>query len=303
VAEHGEGASVETRVVGVVGLGDMGMPVLSCYLAAGFQVLGYDIRPEACEEASRRGARISASIEELGQEADAVAVVVVDDRQVREVTTGAGGLFGAMRPGATLLLHSTTKPAVVEDLASKARDAGIEFLDCPVTGAAEAAAEAALTILVGGDDQLVARMTPVLEALGTVEHVGPVGAGQVVKIANNMLGAGNRAMIYQALEFIRPFGIPEERALELWQQGSADSWQLRHLKFRDRFLEQHVPQRGAEVFNYMTKDVFAAVVVAREHHIHLPLAAMVAEALPAMMEARYVESQRSEAPPAADGAE
>lgn len=268
--------------VGVIGIGDMGMPILGCYVRAGHDVIAFDLREEALAEAERRGARRATSVQALAVGADAVAVVLVDDQQLERVLLGDSGLIASMRPGTKIFVHSTAMPETIRKLASAAAAREVALLDCPVTGGTHLAEEGRLTVFVGGDNHTVEEATALLAALGTVEHVGPIGAGQVIKLTNNLMHFGNKAFLYQALELATAFGVEETMARRLWEQGTGDSWALRNFDHLDRLLQTHTLSGTPELFQFLSKDVWTAAVVARHADVHLPLVAALAESLPAM---------------------
>jgi 3-hydroxyisobutyrate dehydrogenase len=285
--------------VGVIGIGDMGMPILGCYVRAGHDVLAFDLREQALAEAERRGARRSSSIEALAGAVDVVAVVLVNDEQLVSVLLGEGGLIAAVKPGATILVHSTAMPETIDKLAAAAARRDIVLLDCPVTGGTQLAEKGQLTVFVGGPADGVAQAKSVLGALGTVEHVGPLGAGQVAKLTNNLMHFANKAFLYQALEFATAFGIDEQLARRLWEQGTGDSWTLRNLDHLDNLLQTHTLSGTPELFQFLSKDVWTAAVVARHADVHLPAVAWLAEMLPSLEANRLqlLKERERESPP------
>jgi 3-hydroxyisobutyrate dehydrogenase-like beta-hydroxyacid dehydrogenase len=272
----------DRTTIGVIGIGDMGMPILGSYVRAGHDVVAADLREEALVEAQTRGARRAPTVSSLAAESDAVAVVLLNDAQLEAVLLGPEGLFADMKPGAIVFIHSTALPSTVTALASAAALNELILFDCPVTGGTQAAEKGELTIFVGGDPVAFEAAKPLLNALGNPEYVGPVGAGQIVKLTNNLMHFGNKAFLYQALELAKAFGIDESRARELWTFGSGDSWSLRNLDHLDNLLQNHTLSGTPELFEFLSKDVWTAAEVARSAKVHLPLIAMLAESLPAM---------------------
>ena len=281
----------EQTTVGVVGIGDMGMPILGSYVRGGHAVWAFDLRPSALEAAEQRGAMPAESLAALASSCDVIAVVVVDDRQLCAVLENEGGIFDSARAGTTIVVHTTAMPKTVMDLAPRAAERQLDFLDCPVTGGTARAEEGDLVLLVGGSAELVERLRPVLSSLGTPEHVGDVGAGQVMKLANNLMHFGNKAFIYQALEFTAAFDISEEAVRRVCGEGSGASWALANLDHLDTLLTSHTLAGTDELFEYMSKDIWTAAVAARDLQVHLPLVAATAELLPALERARLAKIQ------------
>lgn len=279
----------ERMNVGVVGVGDMGMPILGSYVRGGHDVWAFDLRTSALDEAERRGAKRADSLAALASRADLVAVVVVDDHQLQSVLDAEDGIFANMRQGATIAVHTTSIPETVIDLARRATDLGLGFLDCPVTGGTVRAEKGDLVVLVGGPEGQVGALRSVLSSLGTVEHVGEVGAGQAMKLANNLMHFGNKAFVYQALKFTAAYGITEDAVRRVCAEGTGDSWTLRNLDHLDTLLLSHTLAGTDELFEFLSKDIWMAAIAARHRRVHLPLVAAAAEMLPALERDRQTQ--------------
>ena len=156
-------------------------------------------------------------------DADVVVVCVFTDEQVREVCL-ADGVIAAMPAGSALVLHTTGSPRTVESIAEQAAPRGVEVVDAPVSGGPHNAAAGALTLFVGGADDTVARVRPVLSCYGDpVLHVGPLGAGQKVKLVNNALFAAHIGLLADAVELGARLGVTESALLDALPHGSASS--------------------------------------------------------------------------------
>jgi 3-hydroxyisobutyrate dehydrogenase len=148
---------------------------------------------------------------------------------VENVLLGEGRALGAMRPGSTLSDMSTISPAFTRQLARRCAEKGIDVLDAPVTGGDLGAIKGSLSIMVGGEREVLERCRPVLEALGDkITHVGPSGSGQVVKLVNQIIGVGNTLAMAEGLLFARRAGVDPETALRAIEDGAAGSWMLTH---------------------------------------------------------------------------
>ena len=157
---------------------------------------------------------------DVGDRADVVIVCVFTDEQVREVCL-EGDLLAGMAPGAVLLIHTTGSPRTAESIAA-AR--GIDVLDAPVSGGPHDIAAGQLTLFVGGDDDALARVKPVLRAYADpVLHVGRTGAGQLVKLVNNTLFAAQIGLVAEGVRLGSRLGISEPALLAALTHGSADS--------------------------------------------------------------------------------
>ena len=169
------------------------------------------------------GARAVADTAEVSAHADAVVVCVFTDEQVHQVCL-AGGLLATMAPGAALVLHTTGSPRTVESIAVGAASHHVEVVDAPVSGGPHNAASGTLTLFVGGADDAVGRVRPLLSCYGDpVLHVGPLGAGQKVKLVNNALFAAHIGLLSGAVELGVRLGVGESALLTALPHGSAAS--------------------------------------------------------------------------------
>ena len=152
-----------------------------------------------------------------------VAVCVFTDEQMRQVCL-ADGLLAAMPAGSALVLHTTASPSTVDAIAERATPCGVEVVDAPVSGGPHNAAAGALTLFVGGTDDTVARVRPVLSSYGDpILHVGPLGAGQKMKLVNNTLFAAQIGLVCSAVELAARLGVAESALLSALPHGSAAS--------------------------------------------------------------------------------
>ena len=217
--------------VGIVGLGRMGLPMARHLQAAGFAVWGCDVDPERREMLVSAGGKSADSPRALGRTCDVVLVMVADDAQVKAVTMGPGGCLETARPGAALIIGSSVRPQTCAEIADAARLKGVGVLDAPVTRGQRAAEAGTLTVLVGGPHELFERCRPVFAAFGKqVFHLDEqVGAGQVAKMANNLLLWTGVAGVHAAFSLARRLGVRPTRLREALAASSADSYVLREM--------------------------------------------------------------------------
>jgi 3-hydroxyisobutyrate dehydrogenase-like beta-hydroxyacid dehydrogenase len=207
--------------VGIVGVGAMGMPMLERLLAAGHDVDFQARRAEAVDTATAAGA---SRVDGFGA-CDVVIVCVFSDAQVREV---APEVLASMRAGATLVNHTTGDPETLTWLASAAAGHGVRVLDCALSGSAAAVAAGELTLLVGGDDDVLATVRPVLEAYADpILRVGRLGDGQRVKLLNNALLGAHIGLAAEAERVAASMGVDPAIALRAISRCSGDSSALR----------------------------------------------------------------------------
>jgi 3-hydroxyisobutyrate dehydrogenase-like beta-hydroxyacid dehydrogenase len=187
---------------------------------------GHDVRvlsrsPERRAAIAQLGAVAVADVAETSAQADAVVVCVFTDAQVQQVCLD-GNLLTTMASGSALVVHTTGSPRTVEAIAARAASHDIDVVDAPVSGGPHKAAAGALTLFVGGADDAVTRLRPVLSCYGDpVVHVGPLGAGQKVKLVNNALFAAHIGLLSGSVELGSRLGVPESTLLAALPHGSA----------------------------------------------------------------------------------
>ncbi len=207
--------------VGFIGAGRMGRPMVARLVEA-----GHDVRALARTDEQRRdleglGAHAVSDVADAGAHAAVVLVCVFTDEQVRQVCLD-GPLLSTMPPGSVLAVHTTASPQTIEAIAARAGDVGV--LDTPVSGGPHDIAAGRLTLFVGGADDTVARARTVLGCYGDpVLHVGPLGAGQKVKLVNNALFAAHIGLLAESIRLGERLGVPESTLLDSLPHGSATS--------------------------------------------------------------------------------
>ncbi|MDB5056668.1 MAG: NAD(P)-dependent oxidoreductase, partial [Chloroflexi bacterium] len=176
--------------VGFIGIGVMGGPMCLNLLKAGFPLTVYSRRPESASEVVAAGATRVDSPKAVAEASDVVITMVTNSPDVEQVVLDPGGVLEGAHQGLTLVDMSTISPAVARQVAEVVAKQGVEMLDAPVSGGSQGAVAGALTIMAGGDAAVFERCRPIFEAMGKHEnifHVGPIGAGQVVKLVNQHL--------------------------------------------------------------------------------------------------------------------
>lgn len=174
--------------IGFIGLGNMGAPMAANLLSGGLEVVVFDINSHAVESAVALGAQAGSSPSDVAARAELVLTVLPSPSHVRQVYLNEDGILAGARPGTLLLDCSTIDPDTAIELIDRAASRDIQMADAPISGGVLGAKAATLTFLVGGDDALVARVSPVLKLMGSkIIHCGKSGSGQVVKICNNLL--------------------------------------------------------------------------------------------------------------------
>jgi 2-hydroxy-3-oxopropionate reductase len=201
----------------------MGHPMVARLTDAGHDVTVLGRTAEKRAVVAELGASAVSETAEVTATADVVVICVFTDEQVREICLD-DGLLATMSPGSALVVHTTGSPRTVEAIAVRAAPHDVDVVDAPVSGGPHNAAAGALTLFVGGGEEAVARARPVLGCYGDpVLHVGPLGAGQKVKLVNNALFAAHIGLLSGAVELGARLGIPESTLLTALPHGSSAS--------------------------------------------------------------------------------
>lgn len=258
--------------IGFVGLGTMGAKMAERLLKAGHDLVVHNRTREREEPLAALGARRAATPAECASQRDLVITMVSDTPDVQAVVLGDEGAVLGMEAGSVLVDMSTISPATTRRLAAALAEHDVDMLDAPVSGGSEGAANGALSIMVGGDEKVLARVRPALDVLGkTVTHVGGIGAGQVAKAVNQVILAGTYASVAEGMALAQAAGIDVQAALRALGSGAAASWVLENraanmlagtypLGFRTRLHR---------------KDLGIALAAARDLGVAIPVAAYV----------------------------
>ncbi|MBU0918230.1 NAD(P)-dependent oxidoreductase [Aquabacterium parvum] len=221
----------EARRVAFIGLGTMGAPMAAHLGRAGHDVTVYN-RTTAKAEAwvAEHGGRFAATPLEavkLGQGADIVFTCVGNDDDLRQVCCGEQGVLRGLKPGAFIVDHTTTSAEVAREIAARAAQQGVAFIDAPVSGGNLGALNGVLTVMCGGDPVAFDQVKPVIAAFArAVTHLGDSGSGQLAKMVNQVCVGGLLQGLAEALAFGEKAGLDMPRVLEVISQGAASSWQM-----------------------------------------------------------------------------
>jgi 2-hydroxy-3-oxopropionate reductase len=271
--------SSDKTTVAVIGLGIMGSPMAVNLVKAGYDVVGYNRTKAKTGALVAQGGRAAESVADAVSAADIVITMLPDSPDVEAVVLGEEGLVAHARPRSLWIDASTIRPDVSVRLAEVAAQRAIRAVDAPVSGGEAGAMEASLSIMVGGsvDDVEVAR--PVLEAVGsTIVHVGPAGAGQTVKAANQLIVAGTIELVAEALVFLDAHGVDAEAAVKVLAGGLAGSRILDH-KAAGMIAHEFAPGFRVDLHH---KDLGIVTSAAREAGVAIPLGAVVAQLMGAL---------------------
>ncbi|MEU0074496.1 NAD(P)-dependent oxidoreductase [Streptomyces sp. NPDC006332] len=230
--------------VGFVGVGAIGLPMAKHLVTAGFDVVAFDASPARLDEAAAAGMHPATGPGDAATGVDAVLVMVATPQQLHDAVLGEGGVTEGIAAGTGCVIMSTVGVDAVRTVAEALVDRGVEVLDVPVTGGVAGAEAGTLTLLAGGDQELLARHTNLLTPMGRVVPCGPaVGDGQAVKLVNQLLCSVHLAVAGEALAFAEALGLDAGTVLEIVKGGAAGSWMLSDRG--PRMLAEDPPVRSA----------------------------------------------------------
>jgi 2-hydroxy-3-oxopropionate reductase len=260
--------------VGFIGLGIMGKPMAENLIEAGYDLVVYNRTRAKAEELE--GAMVAGSPKEVAERSDLIITMLPDSPQVDEVLAGEDGVFEGVEDGNLIVDMSTISPVVTEELSERARERGASMLDAPVSGGDVGAIDGTLSIMVGGSEEDFGRALPLFEVMGdTVIHVGPVGTGQVVKAANQIVVALTIEAVSEALVLGSRGGVAPEKILDVLGGGLAGN-KVMEVK-REKLLD-HSFDPGFKV-ELHHKDLGIALAAGREYGVTLPVTAVVDQML------------------------
>ena len=257
--------------IAFIGLGVMGAP-MARRLAARFSVTVFDI--DKAKMDSVKGAEPAGSASEAGRTADVAFLSLPGSETVKEVVLGSGGLKGAMKRGSAIIDHSTTAPAVSQEIAQSLEEAGISFLDAPVSGGEKAAIDGTLSVMVGGKQEAFDRSLGLLRSVGTtVVRMGDSGMGGVAKLVNNLIVGITFVAVAEGFALGTKSGLDPKVLYEAIRNGWAGSKVLD--VSADAMLARNFKPGGTVDIHW--KDLWYALNLAREKDVPVPAAALAHE--------------------------
>ena len=261
--------------VAFLGLGVMGHPMAGHLATAGHDVTVYN-RTSAKADAwyTQYGGAVAATPADAASGAEFVFSCVGDDADIRSVTSGEQGAFSAMLPDAVFVDNTTASADVARELYAAAKDAGLHFIDAPVSGGQAGAENGKLTVMCGGDNAAFARAEPLMACYGArVTHMGAPGSGQLTKMVNQICIAGLVQGLSEALNFGKQAELDIEKVLGVISGGAAQSWQMEN---RGSTMARDEFDFGFAV-DWMRKDLRICLAEAANNGAELPVTALVAQ--------------------------
>jgi 3-hydroxyisobutyrate dehydrogenase-like beta-hydroxyacid dehydrogenase len=253
-------------MIGMIGVGDMGLPMSGHMVANGFEVLAYDVDPERLSAAAAGGATAAASLAEMSENADIFVACLRTDDQMEAV---AEELVAHGKPGQLLVVAGTHSLDFMQRLAGILKPKEMRLIDAPVVFGALGAREGNLLSLCGGEEADVERARPVLMSYSRgVEHVGPLGAGQIAKTCNNLLHWIHSVANFEALAIAKRFGVDPQRMREVLLKCPGDNGTLRRW--------------DSTRFTWQEKDMDFVLELAQDGGLVLPLTGQVDQIIKTM---------------------
>lgn len=258
------------KTVGVIGLGNMGRGMARSAARGGYRVLGFDAAPGVAAALAADGVEARDSIAAIASEADVLILSLPTSAVVEEVVLGKGGVASGGKAGLIVVDTTTADPDSTRKVAAALAECRIGFVDAPVSGGPKGAATATMTMVLGGSDADVAAVEPILAVISAKRvHVGPVGAGHVTKIINNMLTGVHLLAASEAVRAARGAGVDPEKLVEALNGGSGrNSATLTNYPtwiFNDKF-------DSGFTMKLMRKDVRLAMALLDNVHEDAPIA-------------------------------
>jgi 2-hydroxy-3-oxopropionate reductase len=266
--------------IGFVGLGIMGKPMAKNLLKAGYSLTVYDVRAEPVEELVTDGASMAPSSREVAQVTDTIITMLPDSADSERAILGENGVLEGAKAGSIIIDMSSIAPLVSQKIAAEAAGKSVEMLDAPVSGGEPGAIAGTLAIMVGGKQEVFDQCLPILNSVGrSVVRVGDVGAGNFVKLANQIIVAANIEAVGEAFALAQKAGIDPELVFQAIRGGLAGS----------AVMEAKAPMIMDRNFNpgfrirLHQKDLHNALLTGKDLGVPLPVTGLVQQMLGALM--------------------
>lgn len=267
------------KKIGFIGLGIMGKPMAKNLLKAGYPLMIYDIRPEPVKDVVVAGAGEGNSAAHVAEQSEVVITMLPNSSHVKQAVLGKDGVLEGAKEGLILVDMSSIAPLVLIEVSKKASEKGVKMLDAPVSGGEPKAVEGTLAIMVGGPEDVFDEVKEILAVMGaSVTRVGEIGAGNITKLANQIIVALNIAAMSEAMVLVTKAGVDPEKVYQAIRGGLAGSAVLDAkvpLTLKGNFkpgfrIELHI------------KDLTNALETAHELDVPVPLSSQVLEYMHAL---------------------
>ena len=213
-----------STTIGIIGLGRVGLPVAQAYINAGYEVVGYDIRSEPLRDLLKAGGKPMQSSRDVASMADAILIMVLNDKQALETTAGDKGILTGVRTGAVVICMSTITQAALESIWKKCEEKNIDFIDCPFTGGPARIPTHSLTLIAAAKAEVLEKMRPVLNVIGNIIPAGSTpGMGQAVKHCNQLLVGITHAATMEVIMLAKRMNLDPALVTQVVGSGIAGS--------------------------------------------------------------------------------
>ena len=257
--------------VGFVGVGKLGRPMAQRLMQFGFDLIIFDTDDSATSQFKGTSVSVAKSLDELALECEIICLCLPGPGEMKKVMLGQGGIEINIRPGTLIIDHTTNSPTLVRQVEKRLKLRKAAMVDAPVSGGVEGAAKGSLTTLIGGDTVDFERARPLLESFSnTMLHVGPIGAGTVAKLMNNLAAFALDQVIAECLTIGESAGIEANKLLHALQQSAIGKGGNIHERIPDTFMKGDFEPRFT--LNGAHKDLHLAVEVADEGKVPIKIA-------------------------------
>ena len=276
--------------IGFVGLGIMGKPMAKNLLKAGYEVVAYDIVGEALAEVVSEGAESGESPKDVAQKTTLIITMLPDGPDVEKVVLGTNGVLEGAQSGSVIIDMSSISPIVAKNVYSECKKKGIELLDAPVSGGEPGAISGTLAIMVGGSKTVFDKYLPVMEVLGkSVVLAGDIGAGNITKLANQIMVAVNIAGMGEALVLAAKAGVDPSVVFEAVRGGLAGSSVL---EAKGPMVLDGNFKPGFRIRLHQ-KDLNNALITAKELGVTVPLTGLVQQMITSLVNSGNLDNDHS----------
>jgi 3-hydroxyisobutyrate dehydrogenase len=275
-----------TETLGFIGLGAMGGPMAKNTMKNGYSLIVYDIDKSRMEALVEEGAGSALSCKEVAEKSDIIITMLPSSPHVRQAILGDGGVIEGIREGSIVIDMSTIDPVTTREIEKTLSDRRVKMLDAPVARGVSAAVAGTLVIFVGGDEDTFQRCKAILSTMGTdIEYVGESGAGEVVKLVNNLVLAINICALSEGLILGVKAGVKPDVLFRALAHSSANSFALQnHFK---NFVYKGKFEKGVFPVEYILKDLNLALKTAENYHIPQYFGALAVQAYETAVAAGY----------------
>lgn len=260
-----------TPTIGFIGLGIMGTPAAKNLIDAGYDLVVNDLRSDRVEALVEYGAQAASTPAEVARTVDVVITFLPEGKHVKDVALGDDGLIDGADDELVYIDMGTIGPSAIRDVAEELAPIGVHVIDAPVSGGERGAEDGSLRIMYGSDEPIPAEVDAIFDVLGGhIVQIGEIGAGQVAKVCNNMIGASSIVALAESFVFAEKAGVSRERLVEAMKGGTAQTWMLDN-RAREMIEGDYEPGFFS---SYLYKDLRIGINDAQEYGVPLPLASV-----------------------------